>query len=197
MNLPNKLTLARILMVIPFIGLVGAAIYFNGQCEENYKYLMISSGTLFALAMITDFIDGYLARKNNQITTFGKLFDPLADKFMTTSALIGLSVLGIIPFYISLIFILRDLLVDGSRNLAAKNNINVAAGLMGKAKTMLMSIGIIIIFFVEPFIDGTKDFINPSWEIWMLILPILISSVLSTISGYKYFMAVVPYINGK
>ena len=194
MNTPNKLTLSRIIMVFPFIILMILAIYYNNEIQ---KYIMVSTGIVFALAMITDFIDGYLARKNNQITTFGKLFDPLADKFMTTSALIGLSVMGIIPFYITLLFILRDLLVDGSRNLAAKNNVNVAAGFLGKAKTMLMSIGILIIFLVDPFIDAQHDLINPSWEIWVLIFPILLSSILSTISGFKYFKAVTPYINTK
>jgi len=85
----------------------------------------------------------------------------LADKFITTTSLIALSVLGIVPFYITLLFVLRDLLVDGSRNIAAKNNVNVAAGFIGKAKTMLMSIGIVIIFFVEPFINSNRDLINP------------------------------------
>lgn len=196
MNTPNKLTLLRIILVIPFIVLLVLSIYAL-QNKLNYKIMMIASGSVFAFAMLTDFIDGYLARKNNQISTFGKLFDPLADKFITTTALVGLSVLGIIPFYITLTFVLRDLLVDGSRNVAAKNNVNVAAGLIGKAKTMLMSIGLLIIFFTEPYINSTRDLINPSWKIWLLISPIILSSLLSTISGYKYFHAIIPYINIK
>ena len=197
MNTPNKLTLARIILVIPFIILIIFTIYFKNINDNNYSYTMIATGSLFSLAMVTDFIDGFLARKNNQISSFGKLFDPLADKFITTTALIGLSVLGIVPFYISLIFILRDILVDGSRNLAAKNNVIIAASLTGKTKTMIMSLGLVLIFFTAPYISGSVNLINPSWEFWLLILPIIFSALLSTISGYIYFKAIIPYINIK
>ena len=131
MNTPNKLTVLRILLVIPFIIILGLAASIKGdidfQTNQTKSIYIIIAGAIFAIAMATDFLDGYLARKNNQITSFGKLFDPLADKFMTTSALVMLSVLGVVPFYITLMFILRDLVVDGSRNLAAQNKANVAA----------------------------------------------------------------------
>ena len=131
MNTPNKLTVLRLFLVIPFIIVLGFAVSIPESIDfdkANTKsiYVMVAGG-IFAFAMLTDFFDGYLARKNNQVTSFGKLFDPLADKFMTTTALVMLSVLGVVPFYITMLFVLRDLLVDGSRNLAAKNNANVSA----------------------------------------------------------------------
>ena len=201
MNTPNKLTVLRLLLVIPFITVLGLAASIGGSIDFDMKqtkaiYFMVAGG-IFALAMFTDFLDGYLARKNNQVTSFGKLFDPLADKFMTTSALVMLSVLGIVPFYITLMFILRDLVVDGSRNLAAQNKAEVSASWYGKWKTMILSIGLVVVFFVMPFIGGTEDMIAPSWEIWILIIPILIANVLSIIGGIDYFWKIKQYINVK
>ena len=201
MNTPNKLTVLRLLLVIPFIVVLGITVSMAGNIDfDKFQtksiYFMIAGG-IFALAMITDFLDGYLARKNNQVTSFGKLFDPLADKFMTTSALVMLSVLGVVPFYITLMFILRDLVVDGSRNLAAQNKANVAASWYGKWKTMILSLGIVLVFAVLPFIGGTEDLIAPSWEIFVLIIPIMIANVLSIIGGVDYFWKIRQYINVK
>ena len=201
MNTPNKLTVLRLFLVIPFIVVLGLAASIKGNIDFNAHqtkaiYFMVAGG-IFSFAMITDFLDGYLARKNNQVTSFGKLFDPLADKFMTTSALVMLSVLGVVPFYITLMFILRDLVVDGSRNLAAQNNANVAASWYGKWKTMILSIGLVLVFFVLPFIGGIEDTIAPSWEIFVLIIPIMAANVLSIVGGIDYFWKIRQYINVK
>lgn len=206
MNTPNKLTLLRIILVVPFLIFMGLFISKTDQSVEythfNIKtaYLLIA-GIIFTLAMITDFIDGKLARKNNQVTTFGKLFDPLADKFMTTSAFIMLSVANIVPWYLTVIMVLRDVLVDGSRNLAAKNNVQVAASFWGKAKTMVQSVGLVIIFFVYPTYDfGTATELTGgrfNWELFLLDLPIYIGTVLSVVSGYQYFKNIIPFINAK
>lgn len=208
MNTPNKLTLLRMILVLPFITLMAlfvyevthehaVALYDSWNKATTY---FVASGIIFALAMITDFVDGHLARKNNQITNFGKLFDPLADKFMTTSAFVMLSLAGIVPFWLTLVFILRDILVDGSRNLAAKNNVQVAASFWGKAKTMLQSLGLVLIFFVFPASAKFEAnyFIHlQSWELILLNVPVLISGLLSVISGALYFKAIMPYINVK
>ncbi|WKX02794.1 CDP-diacylglycerol--glycerol-3-phosphate 3-phosphatidyltransferase [Candidatus Mycoplasma mahonii] len=199
MNTPNKLTILRIILVIPFIIIMSLAISIDGALDffgnkKKAVYLFVA-GVIFAVAMITDFIDGYLARKNNQITSFGKLFDPLADKFMTTSALIMLSVLEVVPFYITLLFILRDILVDGSRNISAKHNVSIAASWYGKWKTLLLSIGLLLVFFITPFIHHNLDLINPSWEIWVLIIPILGAELLSVVGGIDYFKQITKYIN--
>lgn len=208
MNTPNKLTLLRMILVIPFVALMGASIgllFLKSQLISfsdlnNATICFLVAGVIFVIAMITDFIDGKLARKNNQITTFGKLFDPLADKFMTTSAMICLTIMGIVPFWMTITFVLRDILVDGSRNLAAKNNINVAASIWGKAKTMLQSIGITIVFFVYPaFSQFGFDYLgNPlNWELFLLNIPMLFSTLLSVVSGWQYFKQIIPFINAK
>lgn len=205
MNTPNKLTLLRIILVVPFIVFMALAFAWKVNLYNEWNKgttMFLISGVIFILAMITDFIDGKLARKNNQITTFGKLFDPLADKFMTTAAFIMLSVMGVTPWLLLVVFVLRDILVDGSRNIAAKNNVNVAASIWGKSKTMLQSIGLALIFFLFPafkeFTQGTfGNGFEASWQLVMLNVPVIISGVLSIVSGYQYFKAIVPYINTK
>lgn len=202
MNTPNKLTLFRIVMVVPFLALLITSKVLNQTLTYNAMstttILFLIAGIIFALAMITDFIDGYLARKNNQVTTFGKLFDPLADKIITTSAMILLSIFGVVPIYFTLIFVLRDIIVDGSRNLAAANKLNVAASWTGKWKTMIQSVGLLLIFLITPALSGVKlDVFNPSWEVWVMNAPIIIASVLSLISGWKYFSQIMPLLKLK
>ena len=208
MNLPNKLTCLRMLLVIPFISFLILTITRHEQTGEILSYVkfnlttlyLILAGIIFTGAMITDFLDGKIARKNQQITSFGKLFDPLADKFITTSALICLSIIGLTPFWLILIFILRDLLVDGSRNLAAKNNLKIAAGKIGKLKTLLMSAGIFILIFVTPSFKTIHVHLSsssPSSVIYYLNIPLIISAIFSTVSGYQYFARVWPYIKTK
>lgn len=204
MNLPNKLTISRLILVVPFIALMSTALSFR-DLEIDYKemniktILFIVSAIIFILAMITDFLDGFLARKLNQVSTFGKLFDPLADKFMTTSAFIFLGAFQFTPFYIIVIFILRDILVDGGRNLAASKNLKVAASPLGKIKTILQSIGIPLIMFIIPIINKAEihvfeNYVNASWQIWLLNLVIIISAFFSVLSGFDYMKKIVPII---
>ena len=205
MNLPNKLTLFRIFMVIPFsITMSLALVNLKDICFFNFNSIgtisFFISGIFFILAMVTDYIDGYLARKNNQVTTFGKLFDPLADKIMTTTALIFLSLMNIVPFYITLIFILRDVCVDGFRNLAATKQISISASKYGKIKTMFQSIGIIIIFFIFPIWENnfiSKDFFTINYSLILLNLPLFIAAILSIFSGFLYFVQIKEFIKYK
>lgn len=202
MNTPNKLTLLRIIMVVPFLTLLITSKVLNQDLTyrdmSTTTILFLIAGIIFALAMITDFVDGYLARKNNQVTTFGKLFDPLADKIITTSAMILLSIFGIVPIYFTIIFVLRDIIVDGSRNLAAANKLNVAASWTGKWKTMIQSIGLLLIFLTAPALSKiTFSAFNPSWELWALNAPIIIASFLSVVSGWKYFHQIMPLLKLK
>ena len=204
MNLPNKLTLLRILFVIPFIAFMSLS-FANGGPNFDYMsnigtWSFLVSGIIFVVAMITDWLDGYLARKNNQVTTFGKLFDPLADKIMTTTAMVMLSIMGIIPFYLTLIFILRDIMVDGFRNLAASKKVAVEASIYGKAKTMIQSIGIAIIFFIYPaFISdfGTFHPISADYTLYLLNGLVFVTAGLSIISGVLYFKNIKEHIDTK
>lgn len=204
MNTPNKLTLFRMLMVIPFVTFMSLS-FANGNPNfdhisniETWSFLV--AGIIFVVAMITDYVDGYLARKNNQVTTFGKLFDPLADKIMTTTAMIFLALMGIIPFYLSIIFVLRDVLVDGFRNLAASKKIDVSASIYGKAKTMIQSIGLTIIFFLYPMWAnefGTFDPFKADYSLFIINIPVYIATILSVISGALYFKQIKKHINTK
>lgn len=204
MNTPNKLTLFRILMVFPFLIFMSIS-YINGLPNFNdfsnlSTWTFFIGGVIFVVAMITDWIDGYLARKNNQITTFGKLFDPLADKVITTSAMIMLSLMGIIPFYLTIIFILRDILVDAFRNLAATKKIDVSASIYGKAKTMIQSIGITILFFVYPILTsafGKFYYFEGEYSLFLINLPIFLATFLSILSGILYFQKIKVHIKVK
>lgn len=198
MNLPNRLTLIRILLIIPFISFMSVFLILgNGKFDKlNYDspeiIWLYLSGIIFVLAMITDWLDGFIARKNNQITSFGKLFDPIADKVITTSAMIFLMIFNYTFIWVILIFILRDILVDGSRNLAAIKQLKVEASIYGKLKTVLQSISIIILFFVTPAIP------NRGWvEILSLNIPLILSCLLSVISGVLYFRYIIPHLNTK
>ena len=195
MNLPNKLTLFRIFLVIPLIFILSAFTYLNKNyfeidTESNQQYYLYGAGLIFVIAMITDAVDGYLARKWKQVTTFGKLFDPLADKIIVTTSMIFLAVFQYTYIPVVVIFVIRDLIVDGSRNIAASNNIKVEASIWGKLKTVFQTIAIIILFFFIPLINKKKW-----WQVLLINIPMLLALVASIFSGIKYFMQIVPIIN--
>ena len=206
MNLPNRLTLLRMFLVIPFVAMMSMVLkyyYVDHQTinfdnmSSNITILFLVSSIVFVVAMFTDFLDGYLARKNNQVSTFGKLFDPLADKLMTTTALVFLALLQIAPFWAVLIFVLRDICVDGFRNLAASANKNVSASIFGKAKTMVQSIAIPLLMFIYPIMPdefGLNLLGDGNWKIWLLNIPLTVSVLLSIWSGALYFKQIMPLI---
>lgn len=144
MNLPNKITVARILLIpimiiIPFFGLEN--IVFGNVTLSNFIVLII-----FLVASFTDFLDGYLARKNNLVTTFGKFLDPIADKLLVLAALIMLVEQGIIPGWIPIIIAAREFIVSGIRMLAAGEGNVIAASWLGKVKTVSQMVAISLAF---------------------------------------------------
>lgn len=160
------------------------------------KYYGVNVGNIiilaiFLIASITDFFDGYLARKNNQITTFGKFLDPIADKLLVITALIMLVDWHIIPSWIPVIVIAREFLVSGIRMLAAGEGNVIAASMLGKIKTVSQMIAISLAFisvnsFMQ-FIDGSITGLNLVLNILMSIA--MIVSVVATIwSGLDYFV---------
>ena len=157
--------------------------------EIMWLYL---SGIVFVLAMLTDWLDGFLARKYNQVTSFGKLFDPIADKIITTTAIVFLMLCNYSFVWLILIFILRDILVDGSRNLAAIKQLKIEASIYGKLKTVFQSLAIIILFFITPAIPN-KEIL----EITLLNIPLIIAGLLSIVSGSLYFKQIIPYLKTK
>ncbi len=134
MNTPNKLTMLRVIMVPVFIWAITSGFY-------------VAAIIVFALASLTDQLDGYLARKNNQVTTFGKLMDPLADKILTISALICFLEIDadFINSWIVMAIIARELIVTGIRQLAMGENTVIAASQWGKAKTVSQMVAIIAV----------------------------------------------------
>ena len=152
MNLPNKLTLFRIILV-PIVALVwlfpysevGINIGSFTVGNVSVPYLNVIVMALFALASFTDYLDGNIARKRNLVTTFGKFADPIADKLLVNMMLLILSYKHLIPLVCCILMILRDIVVDGCRMMAATNGKVVAAGMMGKLKTVLQMITVALV----------------------------------------------------
>ena len=160
MNMPNKLTFIRILAV-PF--LIIALLINHVSNDLTYiaigKYLALF---IFILASITDFFDGFIARREKNITNFGKLMDPVADKLLVTSALIVFIGMGLFPSWMAVIIISREFVITGLRNLAATKGVIISAGLLGKHKTG-SQITAIIITLITLCIRDTMIVFN-SWE---------------------------------
>lgn len=165
MNLPNKLTFIRLVLAVPFI-------YFLQESNaEGFVYRMIAFA-LFVVASLTDFFDGYLARKYNLVTDFGKLMDPLADKILVISALVLFVELRYIPAWMSIIVIAREFLISGIRMLAAAKGEVIPAGKLGKYKTTSQMVVILIMIIVG----------NQWYNFYLMLIPI----ILTLWSGWEY-----------
>ena len=145
MNLPNKLTMLRVILVPVFM--VFAALCRYGTQDFNAG-LMLAAGIVFAMASFTDFLDGYLARKNNLVTDFGKFMDPLADKCLTTAAFLYMLADGVCHPVVLAVILFREFAVAGVRMLAAETGTVIAANMWGKVKTVLQMLTIIFYYFV-------------------------------------------------
>ena len=135
MNLPNKLTVARVCMVPLFM----VALLIKTETSR------IVATILFALASLTDMLDGQIARKYNLITNFGKLMDPLADKILTAAAMVCLVQLGDLAAWIVVIVLFREYAITGLRSVAASENIVIAAGIWGKVKTVCQMFALMLL----------------------------------------------------
>ena len=137
MNLANKITLIRVLMVPLFL----IVLY------SNFDKSAIIAGIIFVIASFTDMLDGYIARSRNLVTNFGKFVDPLADKVLASAALIALVDMGKISGWIVVIIIAREFTVTGFRVLAASEGVTIAASPWGKIKTITQLTAIILFLF--------------------------------------------------
>lgn len=201
MNLPNKLTLFRIILVpimviVSFFDIPGS---FLGIPTTMWILNLI-----FIIASITDKLDGYLARKNNQVTTFGKFLDPIADKILVVTAMILLVEMGRLPAWIPIIVIFREFVVSGYRLIAVQSEGKViAANIWGKLKTVTQMLGIICMFLTnhpyfafvlrakteeEVLVNSALTYMSTGDFIMNIIASILITiSVIATVfSGYEY-----------
>ena len=137
MNTPNKLTVAR-MIIVPFL----VVFLLTGWGGDANRYISLA---LFVVASVTDWFDGYLARKNNLVTNFGKFMDPLADKLLVCSAVICMIELNRLPAWFVIIIIGREFIISGFRLIAAENGIVIAANYWGKFKTASQMIMIILL----------------------------------------------------
>lgn len=189
MNLPTKLTISRIIFIVLIIVLF--LFPFNQMNFEfpmwslNFKEVIeidsryIIGGILFVIASLTDFLDGYIARKKGLVTDFGKFVDAIADKVLVNSVLIIFAVNGVISPIIPVVIIFRDTIVDSIRMLASKKGVVVAAGKAGKLKTACMMVGLTLVFFYNlPF---------EIWNIDVATVLLVIATVLSIYSGIEYY----------
>ena len=140
MNVPNKLTLLRIILVPVFV-----VIYYIGFTGWNYW-----AAAIFIIAAITDAIDGRIARKTGQVTDFGKFADPIADKLLVMSALLILMEWGKVAAWIAIILLAREFIISGFRLVAAGKGTVIAAGITGKIKTVVQIVAISVMLFDDP-----------------------------------------------
>lgn len=201
-NIPNMLLVFRMILTVVIVVLLVCDHYMRGfefnkviytlhvpkWWGDNYvssvTLLFLISGCIFVLASFTDWLDGFLARRNNWVSDFGKVWDPIADKVLVNSVLICLAWRGYCTVIIPIIMIARDVTVDAKRVLAAKKKIVVAANFWGKCKTVLQMIGIILIFFVFAY-NGSGVSNSFYWSIQQLIL--YLATIMSVVSGIIYF----------
>ncbi len=176
MNLPNKLTLFRIILT-PF---------FLAAMLLQFEYHYLIATLIFAVASITDFLDGNIARKNNLVTTFGKLCDPLADKMLTTAALLAFMQLGLCNIWIVMIILTREFLVTSFRLVASAQGVVIPAGIWGKVKTVSQMVFSIVIMLGIHFID----YLGIEFETFALVSNglLAITAVLTVVSGIKYIV---------
>ena len=188
MNLPNKLTISRIIMSVVIIllllfpfqmaGLEFPQLFIDEKLVVDSKYLI--AGFLFILASLTDFLDGYIARKNNIVTDFGKLLDAIADKVLVNSVLIILASQGFIHPIIPVVIIVRDSIVNSIKMIAASRGKVVAAIKSGKVKTATLMVGITLtLFYNLPF-----ELVNLRVADFLLF----VAAILSIISGIQYYL---------
>lgn len=137
MNLPNKLTILRVILIVPFVLFMLLSEFGDWQ-----KWIAL---VLFCAASITDWLDGYIARRYHLVTNFGKFMDPLADKLLVCSALVCLVSLRMLPTVVCIIIIAREFTISGFRLVAADNGIVIAAGIWGKLKTVSQMFMIIVL----------------------------------------------------
>ena len=197
MNLANKITISRIiisivimiLLLFPFegLGLELPSYIVNGNIYVELKYII--AGILFIIGSLTDFLDGYVARKYNMVTEFGKMVDAISDKMLTNSLLVILASNGMISPVIAVIFIVRDIVVDTIKMLIGNKGKAVAAIKIAKYKTATLMVGLTLtLFYNLPFeLVGVR----------VSDVCLIISSVLCVASAFQYYLMAKPYIDTK
>lgn len=184
-NIPNSITLIRIVLIPAVVILVAM----------KTPFCCILATSFFALAALSDFFDGYLARRLNLVSVTGKFLDPLADKLMVMAATVQLASMGWLESWIPIIILTRELAVQGMRQIAVGEGLVIAAGSGGKIKTALQLIGLVglLLHYVYPVslfgIETTMNFHRAGW--WLLV----VSIIFSLISAFQYFYGFIKAID--
>lgn len=189
MNLPNRITVTRIVLTIfiiffclfPFYIInINLPVFTVKGIIIEFKYVV--SGILFIIASISDFIDGRIARGRGMVTDTGKLLDSIADKALVNSVLVIFASNGFISPIVAVIYIFRDEVVNALRMHALRNGVVVPAGMMGKIKTFTMMCGLSLMFFSNiPF-----EFLNIHLDKFLVYF----ATILSIVSGFEYYYAI-------
>jgi CDP-diacylglycerol---glycerol-3-phosphate 3-phosphatidyltransferase len=183
MNLANKLTMMRIFLVPVFLIFIAI---------KDIPYGVILATAVFAIAALTDKLDGYIARSRNQVTRFGKLMDPLADKLLISAALISLVEFHIVPAWGATIIIAREFAVTGLRSLAASEGIVIAASVWGKAKTVTQIVAIILALLNLTYGQGrlgtfSSIYISQQFLTTVTDIAMYLAIIITILSGMDYF----------
>ena len=184
MNTPNKLTMLRIIL-IPFF-----VVFLLGNFSAWSKWMALA---IFVIASLTDMLDGYLARKNNLVTDFGILMDPLADKLLVTSALICFVGQGMIPAVVAIIILSREFLVTSIRLVAAPKGRVIPADKWGKSKTICQMIWISTLLLIQ---WALSQGIQGDWMVLLNQLLMSLTTVLTVFSGGNYLIKNIDLLKG-
>jgi len=179
MNLPNKLTLIRIALIPFFVVLM--------YIERSF-WCQLAAALVFIGASITDYLDGNIARKNNLVTNFGKFADPIADKMLVMSAFIMLVAQGRMPAWVCIIFLAREFTVSGFRLVAAGGGKVIAAGMLGKIKTVTQMIAAVALILFVPTTKQIDAMLGWFGDIGQVIANVMmyVMTVMTVWSGADY-----------
>lgn len=192
----NTITVARIFLIPIFLYILLGAAELNGLGSDFFPgWRPIIAALFFSFIALTDSLDGYIARLRNEVTVFGKLIDPLADKLLVSAALLALVQMGEIQAWTAFVVISREFIVSGIRMVASAEGLVVAASKWGKLKTLLQVGSIALLIgstssFVDAFSPGVQLFINYFVHgLWWLAVLITVGSMID------YFYKTAPIIN--
>ena len=183
MNLPNQLTVARLILSFVFVAFLSL---------EDLSWSKTAALVAFVIAAITDFLDGYLARKHNLVTNFGKLMDPLADKILMCAGFVLLTRLELIPAWIVVAILSREFMVTGLRLLASAEGVVLAAENLGKYKTIIQIVTVIYFLLFLAAKESLLGFLQPMFNAFYLgpdhlgAVLIWASLILTIWSGFSY-----------
>ncbi|QHX36952.1 CDP-diacylglycerol--glycerol-3-phosphate 3-phosphatidyltransferase [Spiroplasma sp. BIUS-1] len=201
MNLANKITLVRILLIplivllllltpAPLVNYEGLQILEKANLEIGNYSLPITylvAGVLFIIASLTDMLDGYVARKYKMVTNFGKFFDSIADKLLTNAILVIFACFKILPIWMCVILVSRDFIIDVVRQILATSSVVMAANQMGRIRATAEMVGLSLLFFVG--LQCWSNWSEFDWLNQVILIPMYLTTVLSILSAGIYIHA--------